>query len=152
MTIHSILPTKMETNQTSENADDTWNESMNASVILSELTGFFLLGFGLLGMFNGIEIGHPVYAVLFSNICFNFSTTFFNLILLIVMPFKAWVRATIFTNYLGMLYHNTWYVQDIFQGFFLKLILSPRTVVIASQIFCRYIPTAFVLKFESLDF
>jgi hypothetical protein len=127
----------METNQTSENADDTWNESMNGSIILSELTGFVLLGFGLLGMFNGIEIGHPVYAVLFSNICFNFSTTFFNLILLIVMPFKAWVRATIFTNYLGMLYHNTWYVEDFF-WFFLILILSPRSVVIASSV-SRYL-------------
>ncbi len=149
----------METNQTSENADDTWNEFMNGSVILSELTGFVLLGFGLLGMFNGIEIGHPVYAVLFSNICFNFSTTFFNLILLIVMPFKVWVRATIFTNYLGMLYHNTWYVQDIysffsfegfvqililstrlFSGFFLILILSPRTVVIASSVSTYLLP------------
>jgi hypothetical protein len=34
------------------------------------------------------------------------------------MPFKVWVRATIFTNYLGMLYHNTWHVQDIFHSFF----------------------------------
>ncbi len=119
--MHSILPTKMETNQTSENADDTWNVFMNGSVILSELTGFVLLGFGLIGMFNGIEIGHPVYAVLFSNILFNFSTTFFNLILLIVMPFKAWVRATIFTNYLGMLYHNTWYLHIRHLFFFLVL-------------------------------
>ena len=108
----------MEPNQTSENSDDDWNGSMNGSVILSELIGLVLLSFGMVGMFNGIEIGHPVYSVLFSNICFNFSTTFFNFVLVIVTPFKDWIRATIFTNFLGMLYHNTWYVTSKFVLFY----------------------------------
>ena len=77
------------------------------SVLTFEVIGFVLLGLGVCGMYQGIEISHPVYSVLFLNLCFNFGVTTFNLVLVIVVPLTAWVRTTINTNFCGMLFHNT---------------------------------------------
>ena len=82
------------------------------SVLTFEVIGFILLGLGVYGMYQGIEIAHPVYSVLFLNLCFNFGVTIFNLVLVIFVPLNVWVRTTINTNFCGMLFHNT---RDAFQ-------------------------------------
>ena len=82
---------------------------VNTSIVTFEVIGFILLGLGVSGMHQGIEISHPVYSVLFFNMCFNFALTLFNLVLTIFLPLNEWVRGTIFTNFLGMLFHNTRY-------------------------------------------
>ena len=77
------------------------------SVLICEVIGFILLGLGVCGMYQGIEIAHPVYSVLFLNLCFNFFATLFNLVLVIFVPLNVWVRGTIITNFFGILFHNT---------------------------------------------
>ena len=77
------------------------------SVLIGEVIGFILLGLGVCGMYQGIEIAHPVYSVLFLNLCFNFGVTIFNLVLVIFVPLNVWVRTTINTNFCGVLFHNT---------------------------------------------
>jgi hypothetical protein len=87
--------------------DDDWNLIMKASIVFAEIMENILLTLGIAGMFNGIEISHPVYSVLFQNLCFNFIVTSFNLVALIWIPFQKWARLTLVSNYVGMLFHNT---------------------------------------------
>ena len=85
------------------------------SVLTFEVIGLILLGLGVYGMYQSIEIAHPVYSVLFLNLCFNFGVTLINLVLVIVVPLNAWVRTTTNTNFCGILFHNT--RNAIKQGF-----------------------------------
>ena len=49
----------MENNGTSGMiSDDGWNPVMNASAIVSELSGFVLLALGIVGMYEGIEVSN----------------------------------------------------------------------------------------------
>ena len=100
---------KMDLNKTTDGDVHTGAVLINSSILTFEVVGFILLGLGVTGMYKGIEIAHPVYSVLFLNMCFNFFVTLFNLVLVIFVPLNVWVRGTIFTNYLGMLFHNTRY-------------------------------------------
>jgi hypothetical protein len=49
---------------------------MKAIVVLPEFFNFGLLGIGLFQMYHGIEISHPVYTILFTNLCVAFSSSF----------------------------------------------------------------------------
>ena len=98
---------KMEVNETINGDFQIGTNFTVFSVLTFELIGLILLGLGVSGMYQGIEIAHPVYSVLFLNLCFNFGVTLINLVLVIVVPLNAWVRTTINTNFCGMLFHNT---------------------------------------------
>ena len=104
------VPT-MDLNKTSDGEDQIGSTVINSSILTFEVIGFTLLGMGVTGMYQGIEIAHPVYSVLFLNMCFNFVVTLLNLVLVIFVPLNVWVRGTIFTNFLGMLFHNTRYAN-----------------------------------------
>ena len=55
--------------------------------------------------FKGIEIGHPIYSLLFSNIIVSFSGTVLNLIVLVLSPFHTWIRVALFSNVISMHFH-----------------------------------------------
>ena len=98
---------KMEVNETT-NGDFQIGVNFTVFLVLTfEVIGSILLGLGICGMYQGIEIAHPVYSVLFLNLCFNFGVTIFNLVLVIFVPLNVWVRTTINTNFCGVLFHNT---------------------------------------------
>ena len=93
-------------NATMITAND-WHILAKLSLIFSESFGLILMIFGLIGMFKGIEISHPVFSVLFQNLCFNAFVTLVNLLAGMLVPFQTWVRILLVTNYFGMLFHNT---------------------------------------------
>ena len=93
-------------NATKISAND-WHILAKLSLVFSESFGLILMIFGLVGMFKGIEISHPVYSVLFQNLCFNALVTLVNLLAGMLVPFQTWVRILLVTNYFGMLFHNT---------------------------------------------
>ena len=99
----------MDLNGTTEVDVQIGADLVNSSILAIEVIGFILLGMGVTGMYQGIEIAHPVYSFLFLNMCFNFAVTLLNLVSVIFVPLNVWVRGTIFTNFLGMLFHNTRY-------------------------------------------
>ena len=76
-------------------------------ILTLEVIDFILLGLGVTGMYKGIEIAHPVYSVLFLDICFNFLMTLFNLVSFIFLPLFGWVRLTIYPNSFGIFFHHS---------------------------------------------
>ena len=58
-------------------------------------------------MHKGVEINHPVFSLLFSNLLFPLVATLINLAALPLVPFQSWIRLSLFTNYLSMLFHTT---------------------------------------------
>jgi hypothetical protein len=65
------------------------------------------LSIGIYGMYQGIEIKHPLFALLFSNLIFPNVATFLNFLVLAFFPFKNWVRMSMFSNFLSLLFHTT---------------------------------------------
>ena len=57
----------------------SWSTEMILSVKVCELFDVVMLLVGLTGMYHGIDIDHPVYALLFCNIGFAFLVTIVNL-------------------------------------------------------------------------
>ncbi len=55
--------------------NNTWQTYETAPVILPDFANLLFLLTGIHGMNQGIEIGHPVYAVLFTNLV-KISTSF----------------------------------------------------------------------------
>ena len=51
-----------------ETAYSTMVELPSLAFILPESFNILVLTFGLLGMYNGVQIVHPLYAVLFTNL------------------------------------------------------------------------------------
>ena len=54
--------------------------TMKTILIVPEFCNFGLLGVGLLEMYHGIEIGHPIYAILFVNLLVAFSSSFLGIL------------------------------------------------------------------------
>ena len=97
----------MDLNGTSDVNLQTGEAFASLLILTFEVVGFILLGLGVIGMYKGIEIAHPVYSVLFLNICFNFVMTLPNLASIIFVPLYTWVRVTIYSNCFGMLFHHS---------------------------------------------
>ena len=102
-----LLDSMLDQGNTTKISDNDWHILAKLSLVFSEYIGLILMTFGLVGMFKGIEISHPVYSVLFQNLCFNALVTLVNLLAGMLVPFQTWVRILIVTNYFGMLFHNT---------------------------------------------
>ena len=67
-------------NVTNSEAVNNFSTTMKAILIVPEFCNFGLLGIGLLEMYNGIEIGHPIYAILFLNLLVAFSSSFLGVL------------------------------------------------------------------------
>ena len=102
----------MDSNGTSNVTSDVNNLSTGAIfasllILTFEVIDFILLGLAVTGMYKGIEIAHPVYSVLFLDICFNFVMALFNLASSILLPLFGWVRLTIYPNCFGIFFHHS---------------------------------------------
>ena len=62
-------------NVTNSEAINNFSTTMKEILIVPEFCNFGLLGIGLLQMYHGIEIGHPIYAILFLNLLVAFSSS-----------------------------------------------------------------------------
>ena len=68
-------------NETNSTIDmNNISESMKIGLVFPEFCNCLLLGIGLYEMYQGIEIGHPVYAILFSNLLVAFICSFIGII------------------------------------------------------------------------
>ena len=67
-------------NVTNSEAIKNISITMRTILIVPELSNFSLLGIGLLEMYHGIEIGHPIYAILFVNLLVAFSSSFLGIL------------------------------------------------------------------------
>ena len=56
------------------------NLIMEAFIVVPEFFNFILLTIGLLEMYQGIEIGHPIYAILFANLLVALSSSFWGMV------------------------------------------------------------------------
>jgi hypothetical protein len=62
-------------------------------------------------MYRGIEIGHPIYSLLFANLTFALMTSVVNVVSLMFSPCWFWSRVPMFTNVFALLFNiTTWSV------------------------------------------
>ena len=84
-----------------------YNSTFSVSAVIPDIWDLFFLSFGIFGMYQGIEIGHPVYALLFSNLGFAFFATCIDLLALFLLPFKVWIRLVLYSSVLSVHFHTT---------------------------------------------
>ena len=89
--------------------------------MIPEVVDLFALLTGTYGMFQGTDIDHPIYALLFSNLIFPVICTIFNFAILIWKSFDLWLRVSMMTNYLSTLFHLvSWSVISILRFLYLQ--------------------------------
>ena len=82
--------------------DEFWNPYLTLFIIFPDISNLIFLTFALFGMYNGIEISHPVYAVLFTNISVATISALINILSI------QWVDITVFLVIANA--SNTWYM------------------------------------------
>lgn len=76
-------------------------------MVVPDVLGLLFLAVGIFGMYKRIEIDHPVFSLIYSNLIFPLTASIFNLTALVLVNFQLWIRLSLFTNYLSMLFHTT---------------------------------------------
>ena len=132
-----MIFSKMDLNGTSDVNLQTGETLASLLILTFEVIGFILLGLGVIGMYKGIEIAHPVYSVLFLNICFNFVMTLPNLASIIFVPLYTWVRVTIYSNCFGMLFHHSRFALEKFQLHNVMILLT-KIVFLLKEVYCHF--------------
>ncbi len=88
---------------------------------LLDLIELSLLLMGIYGMYKGIEITHPIYALLISNLIFPFVGTALNLFLFAAIPFEDWTRLAMTVNVICTVFHITsWSTISVLRYVFIK--------------------------------
>ena len=100
---HSIF----QSNETCNHWSDSFHFSEKCTMITLEVIEWPLLVLGLIGMNNGIEIGHPIYATLFCNLAMALFFTTANLLSLASGSFKVFSRTCVLCNSLACYFHCT---------------------------------------------
>jgi len=77
------------------------------AIISPEILGLVLLALGISGLYNGTEIGHPVYSLIFANVMFPFFVTVINILSISFLPLQSWLRLAPSLNYLCLMFHST---------------------------------------------
>ena len=89
--------------------------------MLPEVLSLALLSIGVYGTYQGIEITHPIYALLFTNLIFPAVATTINLLVLTLLQFRHWVRLSLFFNFFSLLFHMTsWSVISVMRYIFIE--------------------------------
>ena len=86
---------------------ENFGSLLSFSTILPELISLPVLALFILVMFQGVEIDHPIYKVLFNNLIF---LLFFNVIIICsAFPsnMKIFINVSGFGNLIGLLHHHT---------------------------------------------
>ena len=84
------------------------------SLIVPEYVNFPFLLVTIFGMYQGIEIRHPLYAVLFLNLIVAFATTVTHIVGFTVLPIDKFVIVSNLLNSQSLYYHCTsWCVTSV---------------------------------------
>jgi hypothetical protein len=89
--------------------------------LIPDILDFVLLLIAIYGMYQGIEISHPVYALLFSNLVFPFVVTTLNLTFFLILPFNTWTRLSLYGNVLSIHFHMTsWSIISVLRYVYIE--------------------------------
>jgi len=89
--------------------------------LIPDILDFVLLLVAIYGMYQGIEISHPVYALLFSNLVFPFVVTTLNLTFFLILPFNTWTRLSLYGNVLSIHFHMTsWSIISVLRYVYIE--------------------------------
>ena len=76
------------------------NLVMEAFIVVPEFFNFVLLTIGLLEMYQGIEIGHPIYAILFANLLVALSSSFLGIVAFFTLKDTIYMQGILLKFYL----------------------------------------------------
>ena len=86
----------------------------NALIVFPDCTSLVCLLAGICGMFQGIEVCHPIYAVLFTNLVSALLSTILNLVLFTNLEIETYVRFANASNGWYLVFHcNAWCITSI---------------------------------------
>ena len=90
------------------------NFLIGVPLIIPECINFCLLLISIVVVYRGIEISHPIYAVMFCNLVVAFFSTILNLIAYVSFKVELFVRLNNANNALCLLFHcNAWVVKSL---------------------------------------
>jgi len=82
--------------------------------IMPEYINLFFFTCGLYGMFQGIEIGHPVYAVLFLNLIVSTISTILGIVIFFFISTYKYIMFSNLMNGFSVFFHCTsWCVTSV---------------------------------------
>ena len=104
-----------------------WSEEFSYSfqifLISMEIIEWPILLISMIGMYYGIEIGHPVYSILFANLFVSFSSSTISILLFTFASLKRFFRLSFVGNVLCNIFHcSCWYKKQHFHRTSLVLI------------------------------
>ena len=83
-------------------------------VITPEVASLGLLTLGLYGMYRGIEIQHPLYAVLFFNLVVAAASSLVNISAFLFISMDKYIRLSNLTNAVAVYFHGTcWFTTSV---------------------------------------
>ena len=83
-------------------------------MVIPEFASLICLLSGIYGMFQGIEVCHPIYAVLFTNLVSALLSTILNLVLFTNLEIETYVRFANASNGWYLVFHcNAWCITSI---------------------------------------
>lgn len=120
-------------------------------LVIPECFNVILLSASMYGMYRGIEIKHPLYAVLFSNLIVALLSSLINVIIFSTLPLNVFIRSTNAMSGISLTYHcNAWlsssvlrYIYILHEDKFYRLIPN---MTIQSTIFIVYAWISVVLS------
>ena len=82
--------------------------------VIPEYINLFLLIMAICGMYRGIEVGHPIYAVLFLNLIIPFCATLAQICLFFFIENQQYLMIGTFLGAFCLLFHcNTWCITSV---------------------------------------
>ncbi len=96
---------KMEQNNSSSYDPDQLPLVFEIVLVSPEFVNLIILMIGIYGMYQGIEIQHPLYAVLFLNISFSWFSTFINLSAFTVISTRTYLTLSNATSAIVIYFH-----------------------------------------------
>ena len=83
------------TNVTNSDVISNISLTMKNILVVPEFCNFCLLGIGLLQMYHGIEIGHPVFAILLANLLVALSFSFLGIMTYFYLTNNSYILGNI---------------------------------------------------------
>ena len=83
-------------------------------IIIPELINMAFLLLGIYGMYRGIEVQHPLYAVLFSNLIVALLSSIINTTVFGFISLHQYIRVSNITNGFSVYFHGTcWLLSSL---------------------------------------
>ena len=102
---------------------DCWPMVLQATLVAPEYLNFVVLLLAVYGMYQGIEIQHPLYSVLFLNLIIPLCLTVINIIGFVFITSSKYITLSNSNSAFCIIFHNTcWCLSSIIRYIY---IISP---------------------------